>query len=38
MEPKLTTAPELTGILEALIAREPIFHRLEFDASRADAA
>ena len=36
MEPTLTTAPELTGILEELIAREPIFHRSEFGASRAD--
>jgi hypothetical protein len=36
MEPSLTTSPELAGILAELIAREPIFHRPEFGATRAD--
>jgi hypothetical protein len=36
MEPKLTTAPELQGVLAELSRREPIFHRPEFGASRAD--
>ena len=35
MEPTLTTAPELAGILTALAAREPIFHHPELGASRA---
>jgi hypothetical protein len=35
MEPKLSTAPELTDILAALAAREPIFHHPEFGDSRA---
>jgi hypothetical protein len=34
MEPNLTTAPELAGILAALAAREPIFHHPEFGTSR----
>jgi hypothetical protein len=36
MESVLTTPPELQGILTELSAREPIFHRPEFGASRAD--
>ncbi|WP_254427309.1 DUF4440 domain-containing protein [Rhodanobacter sp. C01] len=36
MEPDLSTAPELLGVLEALRQREPIFHRPEFGTSRAD--
>lgn len=36
MEPSLTTSPELAGVLAELIAREPIFHRPEFGATRAD--
>jgi hypothetical protein len=36
MEPTLTTAPELQGVLAELIRREPIFHRPEFGTSRAD--
>jgi hypothetical protein len=36
MEPKLSTAPELAEILAELIAREPIFHRPELAATRAD--
>ncbi len=35
-EPTLQTAPELAGILAELTAREPIFHRPEFGATRAD--
>jgi len=36
MAPNLTTAPELESILAELSAREPIFHRPEFGATRAD--
>ena len=36
MEPYRSTAPELFGVLEELRRREPIFHRPEFGASRAD--
>jgi predicted RNase H-like HicB family nuclease len=36
MEPTLTTAPELQGVLGELSRREPIFHRPEFGTSRAD--
>lgn len=36
MEPDLATAPELAGILEELIAHEPIFHRLGWGTARAD--
>jgi hypothetical protein len=36
MEPTLTTAPELQGILAELCRREPIFHRPEFGTTRAD--
>jgi hypothetical protein len=36
MEPTLTTAPELQGVLAELSSREPIFHRAEFGTSRAD--
>ena len=36
MEPDLSTAPELQGILEELRAREPIFHRPELGTSRTD--
>ena len=36
MEPDLATAPELTGVLDELRRREPIFHRPEFGTSRAD--
>ena len=36
MEPNLSTAPELAEILAELIAREPIFHRPELGATRAD--
>jgi hypothetical protein len=36
VEPKLTTRPEDQGVLEELRRREPIFHRPEFCASRAD--
>jgi hypothetical protein len=36
MEPDLTTAPELLGVLEQLRQCEPIFHRSEFGATRAD--
>ena len=35
-EPTLVTDPALLGVLEALRAREPIFHRPEFGATRAD--
>lgn len=35
-EPSLITAPELAGVLEELIAREPIFHRPEHGTKRAD--
>jgi len=36
MEPVLTTDPELSDILAELSSREPIFHRPELGASRAD--
>jgi hypothetical protein len=36
MEPDLSTAPDLAPILAELMAREPIFHRPEFGARRAD--
>jgi hypothetical protein len=36
MEPILTTAPELQGVLAELATREPIFHRPEFGTTRAD--
>jgi hypothetical protein len=36
MEPTLITDPALNQILEELIRREPIFHRPEFGATRAD--
>lgn len=36
MEPDLSTAPELLGVLEQLRQREPIFHRPEFGATRAE--
>jgi hypothetical protein len=35
-EPVLTTSPELAGVLQELIDREPIFHRLEWGTTRAD--
>jgi hypothetical protein len=35
-EPWLVTPPELHDVLAELSAREPIFHRPEFGASRAD--
>jgi hypothetical protein len=38
MEPTLTTAPELEGVLAELSRREPIFHRPEFGTTRADFA
>jgi hypothetical protein len=36
LEPTLTTAPELQGVLAELSRREPIFHRPEFGTTRAD--
>ena len=36
MEPDLSTAPELLGVLEQLRLREPIFHRPAFGTTRAD--
>jgi hypothetical protein len=36
MEPDLATATELTGVLDELRRREPIFHRPEFGTTRAD--
>jgi hypothetical protein len=36
MEPTLSTDPLFLGILEQLKAREPIFHRPEFGATRTD--
>ena len=36
MEPTLTTAPKLEGVLAELSSREPIFHRPEHGTSRAD--
>lgn len=35
-EPVLSTDPALSGILEELKSREPIFHRPEFGTTRAD--
>ena len=35
-EPTRITDPELQGILEELVRREPIFHRPEFGTTRAD--
>ena len=35
-EPTLITDPTLAGVLEALISREPIFHRPELGTARAD--
>lgn len=36
MEPALITDPELTGVLKELMKQEPIFHRPELGATRAD--
>lgn len=36
MELNLVTDPELLGVLEELIQREPIFHRPEFGTTRRD--
>lgn len=36
MEPSRVTAPELAGVLNELVAREPIFHRPELGTSRTD--
>ncbi len=36
LEPTLTTAPGLEGVLAELSRREPIFHRPEFGTTRAD--
>jgi hypothetical protein len=36
MEPRLVTDTKLLPVLEALKAREPIFHRLEFGTTRQD--
>ena len=36
LEPTLTTAPELEGVLAELSRREPIFHRPEFGTTRVD--
>jgi predicted RNase H-like HicB family nuclease len=36
MEPTLSTAPKLEGVLAELSLREPIFHRPEFGTTRAD--
>lgn len=35
MEPNLATDPRHRGVLEELVAREPIFHRPEFGTSRS---
>lgn len=35
-EPSLTADPALAAVLDELISREPIFHRPEFGATRAD--
>ena len=35
MQPQRTTAADLLGVQEELIAREPIFHRSEFGVTRA---
>lgn len=36
MEPHLKTDPELAGVLDKLVKREPIFHRPEWGTTRAD--
>jgi hypothetical protein len=36
LEPALTTAPEMEGVLAELSRREPIFHRPEFGTTRTD--
>ena len=36
MEPALQTDPELAGVLDELMRREPIFHRPEWGTTRAD--
>jgi hypothetical protein len=36
LKPKLVTEPRLQGVLEELIAREPIFHHPEFGVAQAD--
>ncbi|HVG28390.1 MAG TPA: hypothetical protein VM864_01585 [Pyrinomonadaceae bacterium] len=36
MEPNLITDPKISGVLDELIRREPIFHRPEFGTTRAD--
>jgi len=36
MEPNLVTDPRLSGVLEELSRREPIFHRPELGTTRAD--
>jgi hypothetical protein len=36
MEPVLVTEPRLAGVLEELVNREPLFHRLPAGAQRAD--
>lgn len=36
MERELETDPELRGVLDQLVRREPIFHRPELGATRAD--
>lgn len=35
-EPALTADPELSDVLAELVSREPIFHRPEWGATRAD--
>lgn len=35
-EPLLRTAPDLLGVLDELVGREPIFHRPEFGTTRDD--
>ena len=36
MEPTLATAPELQDVLAELVRHEPLFHRPELGATRAD--
>lgn len=36
MEPNLITDPKILDVLDELVQREPIFHRPEFGAERAD--
>jgi hypothetical protein len=36
MEPSRATDPDIAGVLNELVAREPIFHRPELGTSRAD--